>query len=120
MRVVPKLEFYPSHCVVFPQISHDPDGFVDTGNTLPYVEPRVGISLTACRALGEKAGMVSGDVHQKALDEVERLSDELALAHAELAETQAFQDAIDVIESKEFRARRKPGPKRPKPAAKAA
>jgi hypothetical protein len=117
VRVVPKPEMNPARCAVLPQLSEDREGFVDTGNTLPFIEPRIYVSATACRMLGAQFGMVTGEEHAELQDELAAAQGELEVARAELAETAAFVDSIHVIESAGFRPRKKPGPKKQPQAA---
>ena len=70
---------------------------------------RMYVSVTTARDMGKLVGLVEPEDQT---DEVGRLTAELKQARAELEELREFKAAVDVIESQEFRARKKPG--RPK------
>lgn len=103
--------FAPAKCVVLGK-ADDPVGWIDLGNIASVQpDPRAYLShgglLTAARlfdydipALVELPGRIA------------ELEAELEQAQAELELERQFHQAVDVIESADFRARRKPG--RPK------
>ena len=113
MRFVEKAEIRPGRCAVIPTIpGTHPEGFFDTGSELPGFDNHVYVSLVAVKEMARKINWVSPATYQEALDQIEALERQIRDAEADLRETQQFMDAIDVIESRDFRARRKPG--RPK------
>ena len=113
MRFVERADIRPHRCAVVPTIAGDhPDGYFDTGSEMPGFDNHIYVSVVAVREMARKLNWVSPETYQEALDQIDALERELAQANAELRETQHFMDAIDVIESRDFRARRKPG--RPK------
>lgn len=83
----------------------DPQGFIDTGLTLTDFDPRVIVSVSWVKTTAKKLGLVEpeGDASNDELfRENARLRDENAQLNREL-------EAIDVIESRGFTARKKAG-----------
>jgi hypothetical protein len=107
----------PQRCAVIPYIGpsrgcrfidtemHLTDGFAD----------RVYVSEPAVKEMARQLGMPDKGEFRQVLEERDRLLSQLEQAREELVEFERVQQAIDVLESKDFRARRKPG--RPKQEA---
>ena len=115
MRFVERADIRPMRCAVCPSIGQSHlEGFIDTGaEMLPAaVEQRVYVSVAAVRELNRVLGWPTPTAHEALQAERDELAKRLEDAETDLKETQQFMDAIDVIESRDFRARRKPG--RPK------
>lgn len=111
--VVDRCEMPPGQCLV--TMSHDdPRGFVDTLLTPAVVDPRVYLSVSWIEETARKLGMVYADEAKAAA--LEARVEELEL---ELAEADKRIEAIDVMESAGFTARKRPGRKPAKPKAKA-
>ena len=107
--VVDRCEMPPGQCIA--TMSHDdPKGFVDTLLTPAVVDPRVYLSVSYVEEIARKLGMEYADEAKAAALEarVEQLE-------AELVEADKRIEAIDVMESAGFTARKRPGRK---PAAK--
>lgn len=110
----------PGRDIFFPQIIADDEGFlladqidgsvVVDGKTYGNVTPA--LSFTGLRELAVKyAGMVTREQHQEALDSHAELALELESKDIQIDNLQGRIDAVDVIESAGFRARKKPGRK---------
>lgn len=120
MRFVEKAEIRPMRCAVCPTIGQNhPGGFIDTGVEMQPapVDQRVYVSEVGTRELMRVWGWPSPEEHAELVSERDALAGELTDAQADLRETQQFMDAIDVIESRDFRARRKAGRKPKQEAA---
>lgn len=101
--IVDRCEMPPGHCIA--TMSHDdPKGFVDTLLTPALVDPRVYLSVSYIEEMARKLGM-EYPPSQEQVDEVLELKEQLKEAERQL-------QAIDVMESAGFVARKKPG--RPK------
>lgn len=124
MPTVPALPQFnvPGHDIFFPQITKDEEGFIIAGEidgavviggkTYGSVQPAV--SITGLRQLARKhAAMVDQSELDEAQAEIEAVKAELASKEVELDNAQACIDAIDTFESAGFRARKKPGPRKP-------
>lgn len=108
----------PGRCMFFPQLIADPDGFY-IGMDLDGLTPgrmRACISVRGVREIARGEGMVDKADLDAALGESESLRARVAELEAELSEHEVVLGAIDALESKEFRARKRPG--RPKQKAK--
>lgn len=68
---------------------------------------RIYISLQYATEIGRKAGLV--DPSPERDEEISRLQAELDQAHEEIAALETVVDSIDILESHDFRARRKTG-----------
>ena len=112
MRWVPVAANRPNRCAAIPFLSaHDSKGFIDTGTVLPGWDPHVYVSVVALEEMARLIGWHPSS-QQAAYDRVLTAKDEelerLRAENMELAETIS---AIDVIESSDFTARKKRGPK---------
>jgi hypothetical protein len=111
--VVERCEMPPGHCIAT-MADQDPKGFVDTLLTPALVDPRVYLSVSWIEECARKLGMEYEDDRKAAA--LEARVEELEL---ELAEADKRIEAIDVMESAGFTARKRPGRKPAKPKAKA-
>lgn len=108
---------YPGRCMALPYRTADPDGFF-VGEELEG-PPFGGVVRQAISAEGVRhvARKHFDMVDKAALDEVqaevEALRAQLAEKDIELENANARIDAIDLFESAGFRARKKPGPRKP-------
>ena len=83
---------------------------VDFGRDFDFNhQGRMYLSVSIARDIGKLCGLVEPEDQT---DEVARLQTELESVRAELEELQRFKAAVDVIESQDFRARKRAG--RPK------
>jgi hypothetical protein len=117
------LEYLPPGappCAVIPGRQKDPKGFIDTHVSLIGIDPPVRVSYEGVKQLALKFGFVEGEEHhslrEELTDRIHELETELAETQAELQRADGYLEAIDVLESANFRARHKPG----RPKAKAA
>lgn len=110
MRFAEKAHIRPHQCFVFPSLgSAHPKGFIDTGNEITAIDPHAYISVEAVEQCAQFIGYPSREEHAEALARVEALEAELESTKVALAEADRLVEAIDVIESRDFRARKKPG-----------
>lgn len=98
----------PPHRCAFTLRDQDPEGFF-VGETLSGWDPKAAISASYARSLARELGYVHPDDHARLLAENDQLATELAEARTELAEMDAKFDAIDLLASAGFQARKKPG-----------
>jgi hypothetical protein len=113
VQVVQKGELAPGCCV----LTGDIDGpFLDTGFVVNQetvgLFPRAYLHVPLVKQMGAAVGMVTHEELNRQNERIKELEDELESANRELMETQAFVDAIHVIEKKgEYKAKKKPGRK---------
>lgn len=117
MRLVPRALTSPSRCAVLPYIGPDhPDGYFDTGSELPgrgdQFDSHVYVSVVAAREMARMLGYHSPEAMQAVQEVCENQRAELELAREEIERLEVVLGAIDTLESRDFRARKKPG--RPK------
>lgn len=109
MRLVEAAEFFPSACAV----TGRGDGpFVDFQASAPWVDPHVYVRQDVVREAGKLLGLVEASELEKAEARIAELEGQVASLNEENLELSRFAEAVDVLESKDFRARKKPG--RPK------
>lgn len=112
MRFVEQAAIRPHHCAVFPHIgSNHREGFFDTGSELPGFDNHVYVSVAAVREMARlpQVDMVAGEELRDALDELAQLRRRLAQLEDEVADLNRDFEAIDVLASRGFQARKKPG-----------
>lgn len=110
MRFSEKAHIRPHQCFVFPSLgAAHPKGYIDTGNELTCIDPHSYISVEAVEQCAQFIGYPTREEHADALATVERLEQELESTKNALAEADRLVEAIDVIESRDFRARKKTG-----------
>jgi hypothetical protein len=96
----------------------DPEGFVDTGMDIPGFDPKLVLSVAGIRILAQTAGLptveqveqLQRDLHL-ALAENEALKAHSARLEEHVGELEDFKRSVYVIESADFRAAKKRGPK---------
>jgi hypothetical protein len=111
MRLVDQTPIPPQTCAVLPH-RHFSERFIDTGTDLPGVDPHIYVSESAVGEMARIFGWRS-PADSAATDEaIEGLEAQLAELETECNRLQAQFDAIDVLGSAGFTARRKPGPKK--------
>lgn len=106
----------PGTCAVIPGKAADPAGFVTTNTVLGGWDPQICVSVTGVRELMRVCEFPSPEAHQEVVAERDALLTQVAELEGEIGRLEAFADAVDVIESRDFRARRKPGRKPQKEA----
>ena len=111
--MVPKAAFEPGYCCVTGN-AQDEGGFIDTGNQLTAVDPHVYISALGAQRLGKFIGMVDQEGHSQALTRIAELTSKTERLLYELAEEKKFRESVHVIESKDFKAKKKAGRPRKK------
>lgn len=112
MRIVPHAVARPNQCVVYPQLgSNHAEGYFDTGNELPAIDPHIYVSVAAAKEMARELGYVSGEDHAELIAELEAVRSDLDDALGQIGELDTVIDAIDTLESAEFRARKRPGRK---------
>lgn len=111
MHLVEKALARPMRCAVLPYQHDDPRGFWDCG-VLPGLDPHVYVSQAALGELAARAGFVRPDEHRLVVGELERANRRVAQLEDEIADLNRDFEAIDLLESRGYRARRKPGRKK--------
>jgi hypothetical protein len=115
MNKVAKALMAPHTCAVNPHLGSEPvKGLWDSGFDLPGPGMnlhRVYIAVSTVEDLARRDGWLSPSEAQELRQHVASLVRETGDLRAEAASAQAKLDAIDVIESVGFRARKKPGRK---------
>ena len=113
MNRVASCKMSPHACAVFPTLgANHARGYWDTGVDVqgPGIHiHRMYISVEAVDHLARQQGWVAQDDHATLLAELERAREESFRLAEELDRAEAVIDSIDVIESAEFKARRKSG-----------
>jgi hypothetical protein len=121
MRFIEQLPPGARPCAVIPGRQKDPNGFIDTGNELVGFDPHIYCSYEGVKQMALRMGFVEGDIHKQIVDDLEMrialTGRELEETRDELARTDGLIDAIDTLESANFRARKKPGRPKAKEAA---
>lgn len=113
MRRIEKPLDKPHSCAIIPGRgdTNEPRGFIDIDRVLPGWDPHVYVSQAGAEALAQFIGWSSGD-HVKELEAtISSLEEEVELLKSEIAQADKFLDAVDVLESKGFRTRRRTGPR---------
>jgi len=104
LRIIERPLLPPGRCVVSLS-DEDPQGFIDTGLTLPELDPRVIVSVTWVKTTAKKLGLVEPD-GDASHDEMYR---ELNLLREENAALNKQLEAIDMLEGAGFTARKRRG-----------
>lgn len=123
MRLVQHPGLAPHRCAVLPYLgASNSAGFFDSEQELgppgARVRDRVYVSFEAVCEMARLLGWVGPSVVKAKDADLASKQARIDQLEAELREADRFSQAIDVIESKDFRARQKRGPK-PKKEAKA-
>jgi hypothetical protein len=98
----------PPHRCGFTLRGEDPEGFF-IGEVLSGWDPTAAISVSYARSLARELGYVHPDDHAQAIRDRDEARSEAARYAGEALRLQSKLDAIDVIESEGFRARKKAG-----------
>lgn len=110
MRFVERAPVRPHHCAVIPHLgANHKDGYIDSGNEMSCIDPHIYVSVVAVREMARLIGDPSREEFEAATARVAQLEEELAAAKDALDSAERFIEAIDAIESRDFRARKKPG-----------
>ena len=115
MRYVTELPFGARPCPIS-------NKSLDDGFFGPYgvvgVDPNFYLSFTVAREMARQLGWVPPEVHEETVGRIHELELENQTLQDELDQTDGYLDAIDVLASRGFVERKRPG--RPKTAAKEA
>jgi hypothetical protein len=98
----------PPHRCAFTLRGEDPEGFF-IGEVLSGWDPTAAISVSYARSLARELGYVHPDDHAQAIRDRDEARSEASRYAGEALRLQSKLDAIDVIESEGFRARKKAG-----------
>lgn len=113
MRVVAahNVVLAPQRCAVLPYVGPSRGcRFIDTGAHLTDgFHDRVYVSETAVLEMARMLGLPAKGEYREAKDRVQALEAQLTRANAELVDLREKFNAIDVLASADFRARKKPG-----------
>lgn len=114
MDIVARPTFPPGQCIAS-LMSEDPKGFVDTGLTPSLTDDaRIIVAVSWIEECAHKLGWKGPDEVAELEKELMLREDSLLELEDELSRADAALDAIDVIESRDFRTRKKAGrPKKP-------
>jgi hypothetical protein len=104
---VPRLDQPPHRCA-FTLRDQDPEGFF-VGETLSGWDPKAAISASYARTLARELGYVHPDVHAQTIRERDEARSEAAVLQGEVDRQRERFDAIDLLASAGFQARKKPG-----------
>jgi hypothetical protein len=91
MRIVPKPEWAPHQCCVTMR-TEDPEGFIATGMSLPFVDPSIDVSIGAVRMMGRLIGLEDPASRD---ERIAALEAENADLRERLLEAERFQDAAE-------------------------
>lgn len=98
----------PPHRCAFTLRAEDPEGFF-IGQTLSGWDPKAAVAISFVRSLARELGYVHPDDHRAVKGELAAVAAVAERLAAEVEDMRAKFDAIDVIESEGFRARKKAG-----------
>lgn len=112
MRIVSRPSIFPSQCAVLPYVGASrTDQWVDTGAEI-IAGPKdrhVYVSDIAVFEMARLFGWVGPGAMQVAERRVTELEREMDVLKAQLAEAERYAEAIDLLESKGYTARKKVG-----------
>lgn len=111
MRIVAKPSALPQHCAVLPHKRRDPDGFIDTGNTLPMMNDQVYISASAVYAMAKKYGLPGKGELEAAQSELKTLRTKVSTLETALSKANSHLEAIHGLKARGWTESRKPGKK---------
>lgn len=104
LNIVDRPTMVPGQCAAS-LLDEDPNGFIDTFNTPPFVDPRIYISVSWVLETGRKLGLVDAA-------EVADLAAENESLREQLEEATKTLNAVGALEARGFKRVGKPG--RPK------
>src|SRR3990172_8711382 len=94
MHFTPRAEFHPGYCAVTGH-SEDPEGFIDTGNTLRCIDPRVLVSTQGVKTLARMIGWEDPAPYKSRIEELESDNEHL------LSENEKAREAFGQIQGLE-------------------
>ena len=119
MRWVESATIRPHRCAVIPFVGSDESGFIDTGSEMEGFDNHVYVSVTAVKEMARLIGLPSKADYNQLAAEANDVARQLEDTVAQLQAARRELDAIDVIESadyREFKRKRRTGrpPGRPR------
>lgn len=118
MKWVESAVVKPHRCAVIPFIgTHDDLGFIDTGSEMDGFDNHVYVSVRAVHEMARLLGLPSRDEYNQLVLEANQTARQLEQTTADLREARRHLDAIDALESADFRTRRRVGRPRKDTAA---
>ena len=111
MQRVPR-PVHPPHVCALTLRGEDPDGFFTTNTEIRGLDPKAYICASVVRDMARDLGWFSGEQYAGVVAELEQHERTIDDLRQQLAEADRQLDAIDVLESANYTARKKPG--RPK------
>lgn len=117
MRWVEQPLARPFSCAIVPGrgVGQETDGWIDTLNELPGWDQHVYLSAAGARNVAKFLGWHPPEALVELEEKLGQLQAELDLRERELADQDVVLQAIDTLESAEFRARKKAGRPKQKP-----
>lgn len=114
MRWVEAATGAPHRCAAIPFVGMNHElGYIQTGAVMDGFDNEVYISVVAVKEMATIIGYPTVEEHRNLVVEANRIARQLEATTAELAAARAELDAIDMLASAGFVARKKPGrPKR--------
>lgn len=104
-RLVDAARLYPSRCLITGRSDGQMVDFMKDFS--PEHTGRMYLRVQAAKDIGALVGMVDPDEHERAVARADQLAADLAAAREEIAGLTAEVDAIRVLESRGYKARRK-------------
>jgi hypothetical protein len=103
MRWVESATIRPHRCAVIPFVGSDESGFIDTGSEMEGFDNHVYVSVTAVKEMARMIGLPSKAEYNQIVAEANNVARQLEDMAADLADARRELDAIDVIESADYR-----------------
>lgn len=99
MKLVHELLSPPHSCAVIPGrgVEAETDGFIDTMNDMPAIDPHIYVSVRAVREMGELIGMKSVEDYDQAIELAVAAQDRIETLEAELAEADRALEGVEVL-----------------------
>jgi hypothetical protein len=112
VRIVPQAVIRPHHCAMFPTLgSAHRKGYFDMGSELPGFDNHGYVSVEFVEQAAQHLNWTSPEDVAEMRDHIETLERECARLQDEVDDLNRDFEAIDVLASKGFTARKKPGRK---------
>lgn len=99
----------PHQCAVTLRGASQSERFIDTGQNVICRDPHIYVSQEGAESIARFLGWTSPDERAELEEHIETLEHANTDLNLQLAESDKFINAIDVLESAQFRARKKPG-----------
>jgi len=104
MRWVESATIRPHRCAVIPFVgSNDPEGYIDTGSEMDGFDNHVYVSTKAVREMARLIGLPTKAEYNALVTEANDTARTLEATLSQLQEARRELDAIDVIESGDYR-----------------